>query len=282
MRPVGVGINPPIAHWISPSSIRCFCWSRLIWPLGVKLFATTRRNDASRRMSTRARVEHGPSLCSDQSSNMAGNCPALKSIVGWSSNSPSSASPDVEKATTPSLVADRRSAMRRAASSDLHGTAWSAFRLLPRPALKLWTTKTVSRAIARTPREAGRWRRLLWDRRQSRVPHPAPSRTRSRDRSFDFFRFRSCSENRHQPLLRQLQYGHCGAAHIADDFRILRRDGREFVVKPLRYRDEPPAKTHTRFKPAVLIPGRRPGLSARIAFDRHGELIAGHGTSLLF
>src|SRR5579863_2124487 len=72
-----------------------------------------------------------------QPSNASGTCPALKRIVGWSSNSPSSASPELENATTPNTVAASLSAMRRAASADLQGICRSALRAVPRPIEKL-------------------------------------------------------------------------------------------------------------------------------------------------
>jgi len=51
-----------------------------------------------------------------------------------------SASPAVEKATTPALAGASLSAVLRAVSADLQGIGTSAFRLLPLPALKDWTT----------------------------------------------------------------------------------------------------------------------------------------------
>jgi len=46
----------------------------------------------------------------------------------------------VEKATTPALTGASLSAVLRAVSADLQGIGTSAFRLLPFPALKDWTT----------------------------------------------------------------------------------------------------------------------------------------------
>src|SRR5690242_9308629 len=54
------------------------------------------------------------------SSNGAGSRPALKMMVGSSSYSPSSASPDVANATTPALVAASFSPILWALSDDLH------------------------------------------------------------------------------------------------------------------------------------------------------------------
>jgi transcriptional regulator with XRE-family HTH domain len=69
------------------------------------------------------------------SSSSAGMRPARKKTTG-SSKSPSSASPVRDHAITPTLLCARRSAVRRAASSDLHATDGSARRRVPRPARK--------------------------------------------------------------------------------------------------------------------------------------------------
>ena len=58
-------------------------------------------------------------------------------IVGSSSLSSNSASPDVEN--TPALVGARLSAVLRAVSDDLHRMGVSAFRCVPLPALNAWT-----------------------------------------------------------------------------------------------------------------------------------------------
>jgi hypothetical protein len=70
----------------------------------------------------------------DYSSSSAGMRPARNSTTGCSSKSPSSASPVRDQAITPTLVCARRSAARRAACSDLHATAGSVRRRVPRPA----------------------------------------------------------------------------------------------------------------------------------------------------
>jgi hypothetical protein len=66
------------------------------------------------------------------SSSSAGMRPARKKTTGSSSKSPSSASPVRDHAITPTLLCARRSAVRRAASSDLHATDGSARRRVPR------------------------------------------------------------------------------------------------------------------------------------------------------
>src|SRR3954449_3190633 len=73
------------------------------------------------------------------SSNGAGRRPDLKMIVGSSSYSPNSASPDVANATTPALVVARFSAALRAASDDLHRIGVSALSRAPVPVLNAWT-----------------------------------------------------------------------------------------------------------------------------------------------
>jgi hypothetical protein len=68
------------------------------------------------------------------SSSSAGMRPARKKMTGSSSKSPSSASPVRDRAITPTLLCARRSAVRRAVTSDLHATDGSARRRVPRPA----------------------------------------------------------------------------------------------------------------------------------------------------
>src|ERR1700756_1909827 len=73
------------------------------------------------------------------SSNGTGSRPALKMIVGSSSYSPNSASPDVANATTPALVVAGFSAVLRAVSDDLHRIGVSAMSRTPLPILNAWT-----------------------------------------------------------------------------------------------------------------------------------------------
>jgi hypothetical protein len=86
-------------------------------------------------LPTSMSAESGPPVdnCA-YSSSSAGMRPARKKTTGSSSKSPSSASPVRDHAITPTLLCARRSAVRRAAGSDLHATGGSARRRVPRPA----------------------------------------------------------------------------------------------------------------------------------------------------
>jgi hypothetical protein len=118
------------------------------WSLGVQEFQPSKtpaiydRNTSCRPMkSADQTVEYLPPrkhhALPVQPPNASGNCPALRRIVGWSSNSPSYASPEVENATTSNSLATSRSAVLRAASADLHTS--------PQPHLSSLRTKCAER-----------------------------------------------------------------------------------------------------------------------------------------
>ena len=78
------------------------------------------------------------------SPNSGGTRPDRKRITGSSSKSPSSASPVRDQAITPTLVSASRVAVRQAVCADLHATAGSGRRRVPRPARNDWTMNSVS------------------------------------------------------------------------------------------------------------------------------------------
>jgi hypothetical protein len=83
------------------------------------------------------------------SSSPGGTRPDRKRMTGSSSKSPSSASPVRDQAMTPTRVSASRSAVRQAVCADLHATAGSARRRVPRPARNDWTMNSVSWAMER-------------------------------------------------------------------------------------------------------------------------------------
>jgi hypothetical protein len=105
------------------------------------------------RVSRRCHSNSARSPC-DYSSNSAGTRPDRKRTTGTSSKSPSSASPVRDHAITPTLVSASRSAVRQAVCADLHATAGSGRRRVPRPARNDCTMNSVSWAMERILKNA--------------------------------------------------------------------------------------------------------------------------------
>jgi hypothetical protein len=151
-KPVGFAARTPTTHGRStPNSVRLAgppqrvlavphgrvnAPERVLW--SGRRFRSIERGTV--RASTTARA-----VCPRvYSSSPAGRRPARNRITGSSSKSPSSASPVRDQAITPTLICASRSAVRRAACSDLHATDGSARRRVPRPARNDCTMKSVS------------------------------------------------------------------------------------------------------------------------------------------